>query len=177
MGTLEFLVIVPSALVAAYFGLKLCSGNIEQPRKSRYWTICLVCLATVFGIGGLISVWRITTSERPVVSGTVVGLKQTHNRGAASYFRVQTSYGQQVGLRASYDGPMLQDGEEVSVRYMSDYGAVLDLEVLSGAHLHWKLHESDGLGPAHFATYAGIACGVLTLIVWLGIPREELADG
>lgn len=177
MGTLEFFVIVPAALSAAYFALELCSGNMERPIRLQYWTIFLSCLAVMFGIGGLLSAQRITSSPRPVISGTLVELSQLHYRAAASYFKVQLPDGRRVSLQASYDGPMLQDGELISVCYMSEYGAVLDLEVLSGTHLGWKLHESDDLGSAHLAAYSGLACGLLATIVWFRTQREKFGHG
>jgi len=94
-----------------------------------------------------------------------------HNRNAHSYFELKTTGGGLINLNSSYDGPRLSNGEDATVRYLGEYGAVLDLEVLSGSNAHWTLHEKDGLGLARTTCYAGIALGLPAML--LGLKRAK----
>jgi hypothetical protein len=167
IATLQTIVIVSSALSGAYFGLKICTGAVESAKKTRYWTTCLFCSALTFGVGGYLSVLRISHSDRPTEVGTITDLTQSGGKSPHSYFKLRTEDGRLIRLRCSYHGLQLVDDEEVSVKYLCEYGSVLDLEVLSGRHLHWILHESDDLGLARVSTYFGMACFIAAMIVWL----------
>ena len=82
-----------------------------------------------------------------------------------------------MSLRMSYHGPMLSNGEEVGVTVLSNYGAVLDLTVLSGAHADWNRTEDDGLHSAYFAACAGGLLALLAIFFWLRPATTTLGDG
>jgi hypothetical protein len=172
MATLEFLIIVPSALLAAYFGWRLCNGMVASQPKTTAQISCALWLAVLFGLGGLISTYRISTATRPSVRGVIANLRQSGGRSPQSYFNLLTTDGQTVALQASHHGPEIQDGETVNVTYLSDYNAVLDLKVLSGKYSGWSMNGGDGLQSSHISAAAGLTFAAIALALYL--QRREV---
>ena len=166
MATLQAFVIIASALAAAYYGLKLCGGFAPMEQKKRLRISVCLCLAVLFGVGGLVSTTRITQSARPLIQGKIVDLRQSGGKSPSSYFDLDTGNGR-IAVRCTYHGPKITDGQLASIKYLQEYGAVLDLEVLSGPNAGWQLHESDGLRASHLSMFAGAAFALFAAIFYL----------
>jgi len=155
MPTLQAMIIVGSALASAYFALKLCTGITDPREKLRASALCAAFLASMFGIGGLISVRRITHSARPSVEGIIANLHQSGGRSPHSYFDLLTSDGQKVPLQMGYHGSQLRNGESVTVTYLAEFGNVLELKIVHSPLDSWTTSEGDGLKSSYASVFAG----------------------
>jgi len=166
MGTAEFVVIVPSALLAAYCALRLCFPNFEPQRRPNLRLVAWLAFGVMLGVGGLLSTLRISHSARPQIEGTISNLEVLGGKSSSSYFTVVTDQGESVRLQSLDHTPNLENGQRVRVQYLQEYGAALSLEVLSGANAGWKFHESDSLTLAKLSAFAGACFAIFGLAQW-----------
>jgi hypothetical protein len=174
MGDAEFLIIVAAALLAAYCCFRVCT-RVDRRQKIGYALIAWLAFGVVLGVGGWISTIRISRSARPTVDGALLDLKQTGGRSKSSYFVLATDQGQSIHMEARYSGPKLQNGQRVHVTFLEEYGAILDLEVLSGSETGWQLHEGDDLGSARLSTWAGACAATFGVVQWF-VRRRHVND-
>jgi len=177
MGTAEFFVIVPSALLAAYCALRICFQNLEPQRKPAFRLVAWLAFGVMLGVGGLLSTLRISHSVRPQIEGMISNLKVSGGKSSSSYFTVVTDQGESVRLQSLDYTPNLQDGQRVRVRYLQEYGAALNLEVLSGANAGWEFHESDSLALAKLSTFAGACFAIFGLAQWTFWRHSDAQQG
>ncbi|HEY5331010.1 MAG TPA: hypothetical protein VIJ79_14075 [Acidobacteriaceae bacterium] len=177
MATAEFFIIVPSALLAAYCALRIWSQSLEPQRKAKYLLVAWLAFGLTLGGGGLLSTLRISYSARPQIEGTISKLNVSGGKSRSSYFTVVTDDGKSVQLESLDYTPNLQNGQRVRVQYMEEYGAALDLEVLSGANAGWKFHESDSLALAQLSAFAGACFATFGLVQWTLRKNLQEDDG
>lgn len=166
MADAEFLIIIPSALLAAYCAIRLCSQNVDSQRRPSFHLVAWLAFGVMLGVVGLLSTLRISQSARPQIEGTISNFEVSSGRSSSSYFTVVTDQGEAVRLDCRAYGSNLQNGQRVRVQYLEEYGAVLDLEILHGPNAGWKLRESDSLSEAKFSAFAGACFAIFGLAQW-----------
>jgi hypothetical protein len=167
MPTLQAIIIVGSALTSAYFGLKLCAGITSPREKLRVAALCGTFLASMFGIGGLISVRRITHSARPSIEGIITNLRKSGGKSPHSYFDLLTPDGRTVQLQMIYHGPEIQNGESAAATYLVEYSAVLELKIFHSQTSSWTIREGDGLKSSYYSIGAGGLLALLATAFWM----------
>ena len=173
LGTLEFWVIVPGALLTLWFAYQLCLSSFDPARRRRLILLCGLSLGLVFGGGGALSITRISRSARPQIAGILTKVRQYTGKSPETIFDLVDDNGRSFHLISAHT-PQLQAGERVEVKYLDEYAWVLDLRIVSGPYSGYESHKSDDLNSARLSAMFGALIAIMGFIWWLVLGRQQL---
>lgn len=180
LGDLEFCVIIPAGLAAFYFCWQHCTkGEIATRRqKWAWWLGIAISAAVLFGVGGLLSSYRIRNAARPRETGTINHLRSySGSRSSGSDFDLLTDDHRTLSLRTEDAHEYLHNGDRVVLVYLTGWNDVLDLHNFSEPPQKWH-HRTDDLGAARLSECVGAACAIaaLALIIFRKNLYAEESD-
>jgi hypothetical protein len=133
----------------------------------------LIAGGVAFLFLGLMSIYMIRTSARPVVEGNIWGVSEPISSKYSPSFKVTNDSGQVTLIRCKYGGPGLREGDRARIHYVEYNHQLLEFKTLTGPYTGWSFEErSSERGYALFAVL-GAACGFAGWLRW----RKPAAKG
>ncbi|HEX3569557.1 MAG TPA: hypothetical protein VHU44_01910 [Acidobacteriaceae bacterium] len=108
---------------------------------------------------GLISIYMIQTSARPVVEGNIWGISEPISSKYSPSFKVTNDSGQVTLIRCRYGGPGLRGGDRARVRYVEYNHELLEFKMLTGPYTGWSFEERPSQRGYALLAVLGAACG------------------
>lgn len=139
-GVIMFVTLLPLGLVVAIWGGVRCVGILQTRLISLGWIL--------MGMGALCfaatSQYAIHTSSKVTTQGSIYSLRKLNSgKNHSSYFYLMNGESTPQ-LSIDYAGARLQNGQQVSLTYLSNTTDVTDLQILSGPYSGWTIHLGDG---------------------------------
>ena len=167
-GVITFVTLLPLGLVVGIWGGVRCVGILQTRLISLGWILMgagTLCFAAT-------SQCAIHTSSKVTTQGNIYSLRKVNSgKNHSSFFYVMNDESTPQ-LSIDYAGARLQNGQQVSVTYLSNTTDVTDLQILSGPYSGWTLHQGDG------TITNALSIGLGSFFVFVGLYwRHKYPDG
>lgn len=169
-----------SFFLLVFVGIWCIIRGSRRPKGSRERSLWqsrgLIAGAFAFLGFGLVTMYFIRTSARPVVEGSIWGVSEPVRGALSEEFKMTMDSGQAITVRCRYDGPGLRDGDRARVRYIEYNRRLVELTMLTGPYAGWHFEAPSGERGCAVWVLAGLVCGFAGYRQWRKVgPIDELS--